>query len=77
MSDPQPIKEDLPALDDRVKVQGRLEGNIFSVMGSCIRALKKAGKPEWAKRLQERVLKAGDYNHALVICQEYCSFDTE
>jgi hypothetical protein len=77
MSDPEPIKEDIPSLEERVSVEEQLDGNIFGVMGSCIRALKRAGKPEWAKRLQERVFKAGNYDQALAICQEYCSFDSE
>lgn len=54
-----------------VKLSGQ-NGNVFLLMGLCSRALKKAGQPENAKKLQEECFKAGDYNEAIQIMEKYC-----
>ena len=45
--------------------------NVFNLLGVCSRALKKAGRFEEAKAMQERVFKAGSYTEALSIMGEY------
>lgn len=47
------------------------DGNVFNLVGICSRALKKAGRFEEAKAMQERVFKAGSYSEALSIMGEY------
>ncbi len=47
------------------------DGNVFSLLGICSRALKKAGKPEDAKAMQQRVFGCGSYEEALGIMGEY------
>ena len=47
------------------------DGNVFNLVGICSRALKKAGRFEEAKAMQERVFKAGSYTEALGILSEY------
>jgi len=51
------------------------DGNIFSLLGLCSRALKKAGRLEEAKAMQERVFKAGSYEQALAIMGEYVEIE--
>lgn len=46
-------------------------GNVFNLVGICSRALKKAGRLEEARAMQERVFKAGSYAEALSIMGEY------
>jgi len=46
-------------------------GNVFNLVGICSRALKKAGKPEEAKAMQQRVFGCGSYEEALAIMGEY------
>lgn len=47
------------------------DGNVFNLVGICSRALKKAGRHEEARTMQERVFKAGSYTEALAIMGEY------
>ena len=47
------------------------DGNVFNLIGICSRALKKAGRLEEAKAMQERVFSCGSYEEALVIMSEY------
>jgi hypothetical protein len=47
------------------------DGNVFNLVGICSRALKKAGRLEEAKAMQERVFSCGSYEEALVIMSEY------
>ena len=46
-------------------------GNVFNLLGLCSRALKKAGRVEDAKAMQQRVFQAGSYEEALGIMGEY------
>ena len=51
------------------------DGNAFAIMGACRKAAAKAG---WDKDQISEVLDkmmSGDYNHLLLIAQEY--FDVE
>ena len=47
------------------------DGNVFNLVGICSRALKKAGRFEEARAMQERVFKARSYTEALAIMGEY------
>ena len=47
------------------------DGNVFNLIGICSRALKKAGRVEEARLMQQRVFQAGSYEEALGILSEY------
>ena len=47
------------------------DGNVFNLVGICSRALKKAGRFEEARAMQERVFKACSYAEALSIRGQY------
>lgn len=55
----------------KVKLSG-MDGNVFGLIGTCSKALKKAGQPENAKKMSEECFKAGSYNEALQIMMKYC-----
>ena len=47
------------------------DANVFNLIGLCSRALKKAGRVEEARLMQQRVFQAGSYGEALAIMGEY------
>ena len=47
------------------------DGNIFSIVGRCRRALKRAGQPDKADELSAKVTEAGSYDEALQIIMGY------
>ena len=48
------------------------DGNIFNLMGIASRTLKRAGLPEQAKEMYNRITNdAENYDEALVIIMEY------
>ena len=47
------------------------DGNVFNLIGICSRALRKAGRVEEARLMQQRVFQAGSYGEALAIMGEY------
>ena len=47
------------------------DGNVFNLVGICSRALKKAGRLEEARLMQQRVFQAGSYEEALGILSEF------
>lgn len=56
------------------KPEARLIGrdsNIFNLVALASRALKKAGQPEHARTMHERVMQAESYGAALAIIAEY------
>jgi hypothetical protein len=53
-----------------VQLTGK-DGNIFSLLAICSRALKKAGRLEEAKAMQGRVFQAKSYEEALAILSEF------
>lgn len=53
-----------------VKLVGQ-DGNVFSIIGRCRRALIKAGQHDEAKEMVDRATKAVSYSAALGIVQEY------
>jgi hypothetical protein len=54
----------------KVRLTGQ-DGNVFNLLGVCSRALKKAGRLEEARAMQQRVFQAGSYEEALGILGEY------
>jgi len=55
----------------KAKVIGQ-DGNVFNTLGICNSSLKRAGMPEKAKELSEKVFASGSYDEALSIMMEYC-----
>ncbi len=47
------------------------DANVFNLIGLCSRALKKAGRVEEARLMQQRVFQAGSYGEALAILGEF------
>ena len=55
-----------------VKLIGE-DGNIFNLMGIASRALKKAGYPEQASEMINKIKDTTkSYDEALLIIQDYC-----
>lgn len=50
-------------------------GNVFSILAICKKALMKAGFLEEANEMTMRVFTADSYVKALAIMQEYCEFE--
>lgn len=57
-----------------VKLVGQ-DGNVFSLLAICTKALKRAGQHEQAKELTEKVFSAGAYHEALAIMMDYCNVE--
>lgn len=53
-----------------VKLIGE-DGNVFNIIGRVLKALRENGLHDEAKELTDRVIRAGNYDEALVICMEY------
>lgn len=47
------------------------DGNVFNLIGICVRALKKAGYSDKANEMSDKVLCSGSYDEALAIMCEY------
>jgi hypothetical protein len=47
------------------------DGNVFNLLGLCVKALKRDVQYEEAQELQKRVLECGSYEKALSIMLEY------
>jgi hypothetical protein len=47
------------------------DGNVFNLMGICVRALKRVDQHDEAKELQKRVMSCNSYDEALVIMLDY------
>jgi len=46
-------------------------GNIFAVLGTASKTLKRAGYRDEAQDMQKRVMDCGSYDEALAIIQHY------
>ena len=66
-------------MNDFVKPKAKLigaNGNIFNLMGLASSSLKKAGYPEKAKEMTEKIQKgANSYDEALCIIMDYVEID--
>lgn len=47
------------------------DGNVFSIIGLVIAALKNAGFGERADEFREKAFSAGSYDEVLRLCMEY------
>jgi hypothetical protein len=47
------------------------DSNVFNLLGIAGQALKKAGQPESAKEMIQRVVRCGSFDVALAIIQDY------
>lgn len=47
------------------------DGNVFAIIGKVSRTLKRAGRPEEAKRFVERVQACHSYDEALMVVEEF------
>jgi len=59
------------AMKPKVQFLGQ-DGNVFNLLGKCTKALKRAGMPQQAKELGEKVCKAQSYDEALQLMMQYC-----
>jgi len=48
------------------------DGNVFSIIGSVTKALKKAGVPDRAKEFTDKAFDASSYDEVLRLAMEYC-----
>lgn len=58
----------------KAKVVGE-DGNVFSTLGICSKALKKAGLVEEAKEMRNKVFSSGSYDEALQIMMKYVDME--
>ena len=58
----------------KVKLVGE-NGNIFNLLGLCIKALEKIGGYAEAKELQKMVAMSSSYEEALSILMDYCDVE--
>lgn len=49
-------------------------GNVFTILAICTRALNAAGQKGYSRAMQDRVLASHSYNEALNIMREFCEF---
>ena len=54
----------------KMRLEG-MDGNIFAVLGSASRLVKRAGQDAEAKEMSDRVYASGSYDEALSIISEY------
>jgi len=54
-----------------VELINKVDGNIFAIVGVCSRALKRAGLPEQAKKMQDEIFACKSYDQALHIIMKY------
>ncbi len=47
------------------------DGNVFAIIGSVMKALKRDGQPERAKEFQTKATSSGSYDEVLQLCFDY------
>lgn len=60
----------------KVKLSGQ-DGNIYAVIGSASRALRRAGQSDKCEEMKAKIKQASDYYVALGIIQEYIDFEDD
>lgn len=68
--DDEPEEESSQPIKPRCKLIGE-DGNIFNLIGIASRTLTRAGLPDRAQEMSNRVLRSGSYSEALAIIMEY------
>ena len=51
------------------------DGNIFGILGTAAKALRKAGQADKAKEMSDKVFASGSYHEALAIIGEYVEIE--
>lgn len=59
-----------PKFNVKVQLTGK-DGNAFFILGTVIRALRKAGATDAQVKEFNKEATAGDYNHLLRTCMEW------
>ena len=54
----------------KVKLTGK-DGNVFFIIGSIAKALRKAGMPDKAKEFTDKAFNSGSYGAVLRLASEY------
>lgn len=60
-----------PARKPVVQLSGE-DGNVFSVIGRCAKALKRAGQPERADEFRRLAQASDSYDAVLRLAFDYC-----
>jgi hypothetical protein len=47
------------------------DGNVFSIIGCVVRALREAGFPDKAKEFGKRAAESKSYEEVLLLCHKY------
>lgn len=69
-------EEDEPTEGDKPKVKlSGTDGNVFAIIGTMTRALKRAGQPEKAKEFLDKTKSAHSYDDVLQLCFEYADVE--
>lgn len=73
---PCEIFESFKNIDEKpiAKVLGE-DGNVFNLIGICLKAMKKAGIKDKCEEMTNKVTSANSYDEALLIMQEYVEFE--
>jgi len=53
-----------------VKLIGE-DGNVFSIIGRCLKSLRRAGAPKRHMDIFKQQVTSGDYDHALQVVMEW------
>jgi hypothetical protein len=56
-------------------VRGRVDGNVFSVIGIVKRTLQRAGQEREAADFVARAFRCGSYDEVLVLAMDVVEFD--
>jgi len=51
------------------------DGNVFNLLGIASKALKRAGEPDKAKEMSEKIFACKSYGEALSIIGQYCEIE--
>jgi hypothetical protein len=74
MANPEKDTEDQRAKDNGkpyVQLSGE-DGNVFSIIGRCPKALKRAGQADKAGEFSTKAMSASSYDEVLRLAMEYC-----
>jgi hypothetical protein len=51
------------------------DGNVFSVIARCTKALRRAGEEEKAKEFEKKAFESESYDAVLRLAMKYCDVD--
>lgn len=70
LEQPGPAEPRKPPRRPKMRLAG-MDGNIFAILGSASRLLRRDGQADRAKEMADRVFASGSYEQALSIISEY------